>query len=118
METVEKIASTLNLPVKELFNFEAPIHTTLSVNIEGEQFLMETDCELTADAKDNIEIICRLAYDEDEPSLDSALQADGIENIYDASPFDIAIALQRVLKEQLNISAEFKAIDAEVKISE
>ncbi len=118
LESMEKIADALQVSLAELFQFNAPIHTTLLLQVDDESFLMETNQELTGEVKDEIEIICRLAYDDDEPSLDAALNKSGIESIYDASAYDIALALQTTLKDELNLSAVFKPIDAEAKISE
>ena len=42
---------------------------------------MERDCELTSENKEDIEIICKLAYDDDKPSLDDELKEKGIDNI-------------------------------------
>lgn len=51
------------------------------LNINGEQFILESDTELTRDKKNYIEAICETMYDESN---------EWYEDIYDMSPYDIA----------------------------
>lgn len=51
------------------------------LNINGEQFILESDTELTKDKKNYIEAICGTMYDESNEWYD---------DIYDMSPYDIA----------------------------
>ena len=48
----------------ELFEFNSPIHKTIILNINGEQFILESDTETTMDKKNYIEAICETMYDE------------------------------------------------------
>lgn len=118
LENLNKIAEALNVTLSELCNYEKPIHNTILLNINGESFLMESDCELISENKEDIEIICKLAYDDDEPSLEEELKENGIDSIYDADSYDIALALQRTINSKLGINIIFKAIDEELLITE
>lgn len=79
------------------------------LNINGEQFILESDTELTRDKKNYIEAICETMYDESNESY---------EDIYDMSPYDIAELFEKTVKEELGITVIFKAIDLEVSILE
>ena len=79
------------------------------LNINGEQFILESDTELTKDKNNYIEAICETMYDES-----NAWYAD----IYDMSPYDIAELFEKTVKEEVGITVTFKAIDLEVSILE
>ena len=79
------------------------------LNINGEQFIMESDTELTRDKKNYIEAICETMYDESN---------EWYEDIYDMSPYDIAELFEKTVKEEVGITVTFKAIDLEVSILE
>ena len=118
LENLNKIAEALDVSLAELCDFQKPIHNTISLKINDEAFILESNCELTYDMKNDIEIICKLAYDDDEPSLDEELKKKGIDSIYDATSYDIALALQNTIKSDLGIYVIFRPIDVEVSISE
>ena len=79
------------------------------LNINGEQFILESDTELTRDKKNYIESICETMYDESN---------EWYEDIYDMSPYDIAELFEKTVKEEVGITVTFKAIDLEVSILE
>lgn len=79
------------------------------LNINGEQFILESDTELTMDKKSYIEAICETMYDESN---------EWYEDIYDMSPYDIAELFEKTVKEEVGITVTFKAIDLEVSILE
>ena len=79
------------------------------LNINGEQFILESDTELTRDKKNYIEAICETMYDESN---------EWYEDIYDMSPYDIAELFEKTVKEEVGINVKFKAIDLEVSILE
>ena len=79
------------------------------LNINGEQFILESDTELTMDKKNYIEAICETMYDESN---------EWYEDIYDMSPYDIAELFEKTVKEEVGITVTFKAIDLEVSILE
>ncbi|MEQ3346908.1 hypothetical protein [Peptoniphilus senegalensis] len=79
------------------------------LNINGEQFILESDTELTRDKKNYIEAICETMYDESN---------EWYEDIYDMSVYDIAELFEKTVKDQVGITVTFKAIDLEVSILE
>ena len=79
------------------------------LNINGEQFILESDTELTKDKKNYIEAICGTMYDESN---------EWYEDIYDMSPYDIAELFKKTVKDEVGITVTFKAIDLEVSILE
>ena len=79
------------------------------LNINGEQFILESDTELTRDKKNYIEAICETMYDESN---------EWYKDIYDISPYDIAELFEKTVKEEVGITVTFKAIDLEVSILE
>lgn len=79
------------------------------LNINGEQFILESDTELTRDKKNYIESICETMYDESN---------EWYEDIYDMSPYDIAELFEKTVKDEVGITVTFKAIDLEVSILE
>ena len=117
LENLNKIAEALDVTLAELCDYEKPIHNTILLKINGETFVMESECELTPENKEDIEIICKLAYDDDEPSLDDELKEKGIESIYNADSYDIALALQRTIERKSDFYITFKSIDLETNIS-
>ncbi len=79
------------------------------LTVNGEPFLLESDKVLSAEDKDEIELICKYFYDEENEWYDK---------IYDMSEFDIAELFQKVVKEETGINVIFKCIDLEVSINE
>ena len=79
------------------------------LNINGEQFILESDTELTMDKKNYIEAICETMYDESN---------EWYEDIYDMSPYDIAELFEKTVRDEVGITVTFKAIDLEVSILE
>ncbi|WP_019139301.1 hypothetical protein [Peptoniphilus timonensis] len=79
------------------------------LNVNGEQFLLESDKKLTVDDKNYIEAICTYFYDEDNEWYDK---------IYDMSVYDIAELFQKSVKDEMGISLKFMPIDLEVSINE
>lgn len=79
------------------------------LNINSEQFILESDTELTMDKKNYIEAICETMYDESN---------EWYEDIYDMSPYDIAELFEKTVKDEVGITVKFKAIDLEVSILE
>ena len=79
------------------------------LNINGEQFILESDTELTMDKKNYIETICETMYDESN---------EWYEDIYDMYPYDVAELFEKTVKEEVGINVKFKAIDLEVSILE
>ncbi len=79
------------------------------LNINGEQFILESDTELTMDKKNYIEAICETMYDESN---------EWYEDIYDMSPYDIAELFEKTVRYEVGITVTFKAIDLEVSILE
>ncbi|HFH7018452.1 TPA: hypothetical protein ACI03R_001113 [Streptococcus agalactiae] len=79
------------------------------LNINSEQFILESDTALTMDKKNYIEAICETMYDESNGWY---------EDIYDMSPYDIAELFEKTVKEEVGINVTFKAIDLEVSILE
>lgn len=109
IENIDKIAKGLAITLPELFKFNSPIQKTIILNINGEQFILESDTELTMDKKNYIEAICETMYDESN---------EWYEDIYDMSPYDIAELFEKTVKEEVGITVTFKAIDLEVSILE
>lgn len=79
------------------------------LTVNGEQFLLESEKKLSSEDKDEIELICKYFYDEDNEWYDK---------IYDMSDYDIAELFQKVVKEETGINVIFKCIDLEVSINE
>ena len=79
------------------------------LNINGEQFILESDTELTTDKKNYIEAICETMYDESN---------EWYEDIYDMSQYDIAELFEKTVKDEVGITVTFKAMDLEVSILE
>lgn len=79
------------------------------LTVNGEPFLLESDKVLSAEDKDEIELICKYFYDEENEWYDK---------IYDMSDYDIAELFQKVVKEETGINVIFKCIDLEVSINE
>lgn len=79
------------------------------LNINGEQFILESDTELTMDKKNYIEAICGTMYNESN---------EWYEDIYDMSQYDIAELFEKIVKDEVGITVTFKTIDLEVSILE
>ena len=79
------------------------------LNINGEQFILESDIELTIDKKNYIEAICETMYDESN---------EWYEDIYAMSQYDIAELFEKTVKDEVGITVTFKAINLEVSILE
>lgn len=110
IENIEKIAKALNITLPELFSFSRPIQKTIILTVNGEEFILESNKELTSDIKDNIEAIADYFYDEENDWF--------TEEMYDMSTFEIADLFERVVKVEVGIEVSFKAIDLEVRIED
>ena len=118
LENLNKIAEALDVTLAELCDFQKPVHNIISLKINDEPFILESNCDLTSDMKDDIELICKLAYDDDEPSLDDELKKNNIDSIHDATSYDIALALKQIIQKDLNVTISFRSIDLELNITE
>lgn len=91
-------------------------NSTILLKIKDENFLLESNQELSVDIINEIEILCHSANDE-ESEFNSIRKAAGFEEeLYEMSVYDIAEIFQKVLLENLNIEVNFKPINLEVKI--
>ena len=91
-------------------------NSTILLKIKDENFLLESNQELSVDIINEIEILCHSANDE-ESEFNSIRKASGFEEeLYEMSVYDIAEIFQKVLLENLNIEVNFKPINLEVKI--
>lgn len=110
IENIEKIAKALNVTLSELFSFNRPIQRTIILTVNGEQFILESNKELTKDIKGHIEAIADYFYDEGNDWF--------TEDIYEMSTYEIADLFEKVVKDEIGIEVSFKAIDLEVKIED
>lgn len=117
IENANKIAAALKISLAELFDFTKPVHQNFIVTINGENFIFESSEELTQDLKDEIEIICRLAFDDEESSILEVASDKTLEDLYEMSTFEIANLLIQTIQSKLNIIVTFKPIELEVKIN-
>lgn len=110
LENIEKISKALNVTLPELFSFSRPIQKTIILTVNGEQFILESNKELTPEIKDNLEAIADYFYDEDNEWF--------TEDLYEMSTYEIADLFERVVKTEVGIDVTFKAIDLEVRIED
>lgn len=117
IENAQKLANALNVSMSELFDFTQPIHKTFIVTINGEEFILEASKELTPEIKEEIEIIARLAFDEDDSTLLEVSDCDTTDELLELSVFDIAGLLAQKIENDLQISVTFKPIELEITIN-
>lgn len=117
IENANRLAQALNISVSELFDFSRPIHQNFIITINGENFILESSKELTSEIKDEIELICRLAFDEKESSLLEVTDSKTLEKLYEMSVFDVSALVIKAIEKQLNIKVSFKPIELETKIN-
>lgn len=110
IENIEKIANGLDVDIVELFKFSEPMHNTLIVNINGEDFLMESDKTLDSNIKNYIESIADCFYEENNEWYS--------DDIYDLSIYELADLFQKAVKDNTGVDLSYKAIDLEVSIRE
>ncbi|MDU6744163.1 helix-turn-helix domain-containing protein [Peptoniphilus harei] len=110
IDNIEKIAKALNVTLPELFSFNRPIQKTIILTVNGEEFILESNKELTRDIKDHIEAIADYFYDEDNEWF--------TEDMYEMSPYEIADLFEKAVKDEVGIGVAFKAIDLEIKIED
>lgn len=110
IDNIEKIAKALNITLPELFSFNRPIQKTIILTVNGEEFILESNKELTRDIKDHIEAIADYFYDEDNAWF--------TEDMYEMSTYEIADLFEQVVKDEVGIEVSFKAIDLEVNIED
>lgn len=120
LENLHKIADALDLSLGELCRGDTPPHRNILLNVDGEDFLLQSKTELTTAIKDEIEILCRCAYedDEDNPFISALGENASIEDLYDCDVYKMAGLFQKVVKNELGIDVVFMALDLEVKIKE
>lgn len=110
IDNIEKVAKALNITLPELFNFNRPMQKTIILTVNGEQFILESNTELTRNIKNHIEAITDYFYDEDNDWF--------TEDMYEMSTYEIAGLFEKVVKDEVGIEVSFKAIDLEVKIED
>lgn len=110
IENIEKIAKGLEVDKVELFKFSEPLHSTIIVNINGEEFLMKGDKNLDSNLKNYIESIAECFYEEDNDWY--------TDDIYDLSNYDLADLFQKAVKDNVGVNLSYKGIDLEVRIQE
>lgn len=110
IENIEKIAKGLEVDIVELFKFSKPLNNTIIVNINGEEFLMESDKNLDSNIKNYIESIADCFYEDDNDWYS--------DDIYDLSTYELADLFQKVVKDDVGLNLSYKGIDLEVSIQE
>lgn len=117
IENANKIATALKISLAELFDFTKPVHQNFILTINDENFILESSKELTPEIKDEIEVICRLAFDEEESSLLEIAEGKTLEDLYEMSVFDISDLLIKLIEKQLDLKVTFKPIEFEAHIN-
>lgn len=117
IENVQKLADALKISVAELFDFTIPVHKNFIITINGENFILESSKELTKEMKDEIEIICKLAFDEEESSLLEASDGKTLEDLYEMSVLEVSNLVIKAIENCLGIKVTFKPIELETKIN-
>ena len=118
IENLKKIADALNISLSDMFDFTKPVHKTILLTVNGVKFILESKTELTYDIKEEIELICRYAYDDESHLLEEMDESSTVEDLYEADPYTIAILFSKAVKTALNIDVVFMPIELEVSISE
>lgn len=117
IDNIKKIADALNVTLHDLFDFTKPIHNTILLTINGTTFLLESSVELTPELQDEIELIAKFAFDEEESTLLNVAATDNLNDLYELSPYDIADLLKEKTEKDLQLSLSFKPIDLQIKIN-
>lgn len=117
IENVQKLADALKISIAELFDFSIPVHKNFIITINGENFILESSKELSNDIKTEIEIICRLAFDEEESSLIDVSDCKSVDRLYELSAFEVIDLVIKKIAKELGISVTFKSIELETKIN-
>lgn len=117
IENANRLARALNVSVFELFDFTKPVHQNFIITINGESFILESSKELTQEIKDEIELICRLAFDEEESSLLQVTEGKTLADLYEMSVFEVSALVIKAIENQLNIKVSFKPIELEAKVN-
>ena len=107
---LEKIATGLNVPVSELLKKESSI----LLNINGIRFLLKSTQPLSEDEKDDLEYICRCAFDEDSVLLQ---EDEDVGVLQEKSPYELAELFTLAAKND-GITVRFCPIDLEISIQE
>lgn len=110
IDNIEKIAKALNITLPELFSFNRPIQKTVILKINGEEFILESDKELTMEIKDYIESIAQYFYGDDNDWY--------TDEIFEMSTYEIADLFRKVVRDETGVELSFKAIDLEVRIED
>ena len=118
IENLFKIADALNLSLGELCGDNTPPHRSILLNINGENFLLQSKTELTAEIKDEIELLCKCAYedDEDNPFIAALGENASVDDLYACDVYKMAGLFRKVVKSSLGVDVVFKALDLEVGI--
>ena len=106
IDNIKKIADALNVTLHDLFDFTKPIHNTILLTINGTTFLLESSVELTPELQDEIELIAKFAFDEEESTLLDVAATDNLNDLYTLSPYDIADLLEKKIEKDLKLMAE------------
>ena len=117
IDNIKKIADALNVTLNELFDFTKPIHNTMLITINGSSFVLETETDLTQEMKNEIELISRFAFDEEESSIIEFSNCNTIEELREEPIFNIMNYLKKAIERDLKIKTAFKAIETEIKMN-
>ena len=117
IDNIKKIADALNVTLHDLFDFTKPIHHTILLNVNGVSFLLETSAELTPENKEEIELIAKFAFDEEESTLLDVAKIDNPAALYELSNYEIADLLKQKIEKDLAIAISFRALDEEIIIN-
>ena len=117
IDNIKKIADALNVTLHDLFDFTKPIHNTILLTINGTTFLLESSVELTPELQDEIELIAKFAFDEEESTLLDVAATNNLNDLYTPSPYDIADLLKEKTEKDLQLSLSFKPIDLQININ-
>ena len=116
IDKIKKIADALSVTLHDLFDFTKPIHNTILLTINGTTFLLESSVELTPELQDEIELIAKFAFDEEESTLLDVAATNNLNDLYTLSPYDIADLLEKKIEKDLKMVLIFKPIDLQINI--
>lgn len=117
IDNIKKIADALNVTLNDLFDFNKPIHNTILLTVNGIAFLLESSVELTPELQEEIELIAKYAFDEEESTLLDGAATENLAELYELSPYDVANLLKEKTEKDLGITIKFKPITFPINVN-
>lgn len=85
------------------------------LRIFNTNFLLSSDTPISSEVKDDIEIVCRCAFEEDSPLL-AVSDAIGYQELVEMDCYDVALLIKNYAEQKYGVRLQFAPLTLEIVV--